>query len=162
MPQLTTTPPAPVKRNTLTKNQLPGWASWAVLAVALVLGAAPAGAATSIEAVDNAFRPKTATVSVGDRITWRNTGQAPHEVRSTAFSSGNIAPGASWSWTASRAGTFRYVCSYHEAVGMTGTLVVQSASGLPNTGGDRIALGLLVLGVSAIAGASLRYGWRVR
>jgi phosphate transport system permease protein len=40
MTQLTTTPPAPVKRNTLTKNQLPGWASWAVLAGSVVLGAA--------------------------------------------------------------------------------------------------------------------------
>jgi len=40
MPQLTTTPPAPVKRNILTKNQLPGWAIWAVLAGSLVLGAA--------------------------------------------------------------------------------------------------------------------------
>jgi phosphate transport system permease protein len=40
MPQLTTTSPAPVKRNSLTKNQLPGWAVWAVLAGSLVLGAA--------------------------------------------------------------------------------------------------------------------------
>ncbi|NKX55070.1 phosphate ABC transporter permease PstA [Arthrobacter sp. E918] len=38
----TTTPPAPapVKRSTLTKNQLPGWAMWAVLAGSLILGAA--------------------------------------------------------------------------------------------------------------------------
>ena len=135
-----------------------------LLALALVLVATPAQAATSIEAVDNAFRPKTATVSVGDTVTWRNAGSAPHEVKSSAFSSGNLNPGKTYSWTASKAGTYSYVCSYHQAQGMTGTLVVRAASavGHLNTGGDDVAFGLLLLGVSVLAGLLLRYGWRVR
>ena len=134
-------------------------------AAALAAAALPAHAATTtVDTSDNAFRPKTVTVAVGDRVTWRNTGQNPHEVTASAFRSGNIAEGASWTWTADRAGTFRYVCRYHESLGMTGTVVVRGASTTshPKTGGDRVALGLLVLGFSALAGASLRYGWRVR
>jgi phosphate transport system permease protein len=40
MSKMLTDAPAPVKRNTLTKNQLPGWAIWAVAAGSLILGAA--------------------------------------------------------------------------------------------------------------------------
>ena len=133
-----------------------------LLALSLLPLAAAPSATTTIQAVDNAFSPKTVTVSVGDRVTWRNAGQAPHEVRSSAFSSGNMNAGATWSWTATRAGTFSYVCSYHQSAGMTGTLVVRASATHPNTGGDRVALGLLLVGVSALAGASLRYGWRAR
>lgn len=138
---------------------------------ALLVGALPAHAATTtVEAADNEFRPKSATVSVGDTVTWKNTGQAPHEVTASAFKSGNIEPGKSWSWTASKAGTYSYVCQYHESAGMTGTLVVRAAAqgapagstGHPKTGGSTLPLGLLVVGVSAVAGASLRYGWRTR
>ena len=138
---------------------------YALAGAALLVAALPASAATTtVEAVDNAFRPQSVTVTVGDTITWQNTGEAPHDVKASAFQSGNIAPGASWSWNASKAGTYSYVCSYHSSVGMTGTVVVQAASaasGHPDTGGDRTALGLLVLGVCAAAGLSLRYGWRV-
>lgn len=140
---------------------------FAMAGAALAVSALPAFAATTtIDAADNEFRPKSATVSVGDTVTWKNTGQAPHEVTSSAFKSGNLDAGESYSWTATKAGTYSYVCQYHESVGMTGTLTVRVASGAtaghPNTGGDRMALGLLVLGFCAIAGATLKYGWRVR
>ena len=137
-------------------------------AVALAL-ASPAGAAstTTVDAADNVFKPAAATVAVGDTVTWRNTGQSPHEVTASAFSSGNVAPGASWSWKATKAGTFSYVCRYHESAGMKGTLTVRAASagstaGHPKTGGDTVPLGLLVVGVACAAGLSLRYGWRTR
>ncbi|NMR28934.1 phosphate ABC transporter permease PstA [Crystallibacter degradans] len=40
MSQTATRTPSPLRKNTLTKNQLPKWAIWAVLAGSLVLGAA--------------------------------------------------------------------------------------------------------------------------
>lgn len=136
---------------------------YAVAGAALLVGALPAQAATTtVQAVDNAFQPRSATVSVGDTITWRNAGRAPHDVKASAFSSGNLDPGESFSWKATKAGTYSYVCSYHQSVGMTGTVVVSASSAHPDTGGDRMALGLLVLGCCAVAGASLRYGWRAR
>ena len=136
--------------------------TFALAGVALGLAALPASATTTtVEAADNAFRPRTATVDAGDTVTWRNTGQLAHEVTAPAFASGNIAPGASWSWTA-KAGTYSYVCRYHEALDMKGTLVVRASGAHPGTGGDRVALGFLLLGVAAVAGTSLRLGWRLR
>lgn len=140
----------------------------ALALVAASLFAAAPSATSLVSMVDNAFRPASATVSVGDTVTWRNDGAAPHEVSSSAFSSGNVDPGKSYSWTATKAGTFAYVCRYHESQGMKGTLVVRAAStgtgsaGHPGTGGDDVALGLLILGGTAALGLSLRYGWRTR
>ena len=114
-----------------------------------------------VTARDNAFAPGTVTVSVGETVTWNNAGTNAHEVYSTAFGSGPITAGGSWSWRPTKAGTYTYVCRYHESLGMRGTLVVR-ASGLPKTGGDHVAVGLLVLGAAAVAGLSLRYGWRLR
>ncbi len=132
---------------------------YALAAVALALPTATATA--TVGATDNAFGPNNVTVSVGDTVTWRNGGQNAHEVNGAAFASGNLDPGKTYSWRATRAGTYPYVCRYHQSIGMTGTVVVR-ASGLPKTGGDRVALGLLVLGVAGVAGATLRYGWRLR
>ncbi|HEU0133056.1 MAG TPA: cupredoxin domain-containing protein [Mycobacteriales bacterium] len=136
--------------------------------LALAAAALPAGASgATVQAVDNAFRPASLTVSVGDTVTWRNAGQSPHDVTASAFSSGNLDPGKSFTWTASKAGTFAYVCRYHESAGMKGTLVVKAAATKtttthPKTGGDRVALGLLLAGVAALAGTALRLGWRTR
>ena len=134
--------------------------------LALLAMAVPARAATTtVQAVDNKFQPVTATVSVGDTVTWHNGGSSPHDVTASAFKSGNLDPGKTYSWTATKAGTYAYVCRYHESAGMKGTVVVRAAgstSGLPKTGGDRTALGLLVLGIACAAGVSLRYGWSTR
>ena len=131
-------------------------------AFAVVVAATPVNAATAtVQAVDNAFRPATKTVAVGDTVTWTNAGSSAHEVTAGAFKSGNLDPGKSYSWKATKAGTYSYVCRYHESLGMKGTLVV-SASGLPKTGGDKVALGLLVLGATAVAGVTMRLGWRTR
>jgi LPXTG-motif cell wall-anchored protein len=136
-------------------------ASLALLAVAV-----PARAATTtVQAVDSRFQPATATVSVGDKVTWHNSGSMPHDVTGSGFASGNLDPGKSYSWTPSKAGTYAYVCSYHQSLGMKGTVVVRTAggtSGLPKTGGDRTALGLLIVGIACAAGVSLRYGWSNR
>lgn len=131
--------------------------------LALLATAVPVATTMTVDAVDNAFRPATATVSVGDTVTWRNAGKSPHEVSGAAFSSGNLDPGKSYSWTAMRAGTFTYVCRYHQSIGMKGTLVVRAAAtSHPKTGGDDVVLGLLVLGAAAVAGLTLRYGWSAR
>ena len=124
------------------------------LLLAATLVAAPAS--VTVRARDNAFSPSSRSVAVGGRVTFTNAGQVAHEVTANdgSFASGNIAPGASWTYTASRAGSFGYVCRYHP--GMTGRLVV-SASGLAQTGGGReLPAGLALLLVTAAAGALLR------
>ena len=143
--------------------------TFALAAVTFLAVAAPATAATTtVSMVENAFEPRTMTVAVGDTVTWRNDGSSAHEVTATAFKSGNVDPGKSYSWTATAAGTYDYVCRYHESLDMKGTLVVRAAStggaapGHPDTGGDKVLLGLLIVGVAGVAGLSLRYGWRTR
>ncbi|HEU0131094.1 MAG TPA: cupredoxin domain-containing protein [Mycobacteriales bacterium] len=92
-------------------------------------GPAPSGGGTELVAKDNEFDPKTLTVAAGDvTISMKNTGQAPHtftnadlkvdvnadagktvEVKLTGLKSGQ---------------TIKFICKYHESLGMTGELKV--------------------------------------
>jgi plastocyanin len=106
----------------------------AVVALGLVLtnqgaAAASGGATVNIEIGDNFFNPRNATANVGDTIVWTNKGNVAHDVTASngAFSSPrNLAPGASFSYTATAAGTFAYICTIH--VNHDGTLVIQAAA----------------------------------
>lgn len=140
----------------------------ALALAAVALAAVPASAAsTTIEAKDNVFAPTATSVKVGDKVTWRNTGQAPHEVTATdgSVASGNIDPGASYTWTATKAGSVSYYCRYHgtASTGMKASLTVQAASTAgsptshPTTGGGReVQIGLAVLMATAAVGVGLR------
>ncbi len=60
------------------------------------------------------FSPGTLTIHVGDIMVWTNTGQANHTVTDTGvFDSGNVAPGAAFSFTFSKPGSYNYQCTYH-------------------------------------------------
>ena len=71
------------------------------------------------------FKPATLTVRRGDRITWMNKDLFPHTATdpSGAFDSKSIASDASWSFVATRAGTFEYSCTFHPT--MKATLTVR-------------------------------------
>lgn len=73
------------------------------------------------------YSPNTVTVVIGvnNTVTWTNDDSSPHTVTSDtgSFSSGNLAPGASFSFTFTAAGTYRYHCVYHPW--MTGTVIVK-------------------------------------
>jgi plastocyanin len=74
---------------------------------------------------DNAFKPSVVKIAVGDTVTFTNDGAIPHTVTATdgaKFDSGTLAPGATFSFTADRAGTVKYVCTFH--AGMQGTIEV--------------------------------------
>lgn len=139
----------PRTRPHLVRPFLPAFAlAVTVLAVALVMtsqGAAASGGATvNIEIGDNFFNPKAATVNVGDTIVWTNKGRNPHDVTASngAFASPRmLAPGATFSYTATAAGTIAYQCTIH--VNHDGTLTIQAApaatggapGAVPRTGG---------------------------
>ena len=71
------------------------------------------------------FAPARLEVAVGDTVTWTNRDLVPHTVTGAAagVESGNIAPGASWQYTARRGGTIDYLCRYHP--GMKGVVIVK-------------------------------------
>lgn len=72
-----------------------------------------------------AFSPNPDTIAVGDTVTWTNNDTTTHTSTSDdgAWSSGNIAPGSTFSRTFSAPGTFTYHCAIHP--GMVGTVSVR-------------------------------------
>lgn len=70
-----------------------------------------------------AFNPNVFTVSVGEAVTFENKDSAPHTVNINGVDSGDVAPGATFKWTPTTAGTFPLKCSIHPQ--MTGTITVK-------------------------------------
>jgi len=77
----------------------------------------PAPHTVVMEAV--AFQPAALTVKVGDRVVWVNRDPFPHTATSATFDSKDIAPGASWTYTATAPGEFPYVCTLHPTMKAT-------------------------------------------
>jgi plastocyanin len=74
-----------------------------------------------------AFSPATLTVTHGTTVTWSNHDSNVHTSTSdnAVWNTGNIAGGSSATQLFSTAGTYHYHCIYHQAMGMTGTIIVQ-------------------------------------
>ena len=71
---------------------------------------------------DNSFTPASVKVAVGESVTFENEGAIAHTVTGDDFDSGSLAPGDTFTFKASEAGTFSYVCTFHP--GMQGTIEV--------------------------------------
>jgi plastocyanin len=87
------------------------------------------------------FVPGIANIKSGDTLHWTNTYSTTHTVTFdpakgatpasvvlpagvAPFDSGNIEEDGSFSHTFTVKGTYKYVCIYHEAMGMVGTVIV--------------------------------------
>ena len=87
------------------------------------------------------FVPAVANIKVGDTVHWSNAYSTSHTVTFdpakaatpanvalpegvAPFDSGTIEEDGSFSHTFSVKGTYKYVCVFHEAMGMVGTVVV--------------------------------------
>lgn len=87
------------------------------------------------------FTPETVRIRVGETVVWRNTSDVLHTVTADPakavesasvslpegagpFDSGDMPPGATFSYTFEVAGEYRYFCLPHELAGMVGTVVV--------------------------------------
>ena len=75
----------------------------------------------------NSFNPATLTVARGTTITWRNDDSSVHTATSdiTGWDTGDMPRGATKTTLFSTAGAFKYHCTYHRAMGMVGTIIVQ-------------------------------------
>jgi plastocyanin len=96
---------------------------------------APTAAAPQVQIVEPAFQPTQSwtyepnaiSVAVGQTVTWTNGGAVAHTVTAddgSSFDSGTMAPGATFTFTPSKAGAFAYHCAFHPW--MKGTLTVTS------------------------------------
>jgi plastocyanin len=72
-----------------------------------------------------AFNPNPLTISTGTTVTWMNNDSITHTSTSNGgtWSSGNVAPGGTFSFTFQSAGSFAYHCAIHP--GMVGMITVQ-------------------------------------
>lgn len=111
-----------------------------------VTAAAPALAAATIEVTMKnnpkaIFVPATVNCKVGDTVNWTNPGVITHSVTFdpaqavtkdnvalpagvAPFDSGTMEQDGTYSHTFTVKGTYKYVCKFHEAMGMIGTVIV--------------------------------------
>lgn len=84
---------------------------------------APASSA-SVTIANFSFQPDSITLAVGATVTWTNNDSVPHTVTADdgSFSSGTLAPGATFSRTFPAAGSVAYHCAIHPS--MRGTLTI--------------------------------------
>src|SRR5207244_3749300 len=83
---------------------------------------------------DDYFQPRMTHIQAGMTIRWVNNGKHKHTVTSKddLWDSGDLAPGATYTVTFAKPGTFHYFCRHHTKEKMQGTIVV----GPPLSGGD--------------------------
>ena len=105
-----------------------------LLALALVVMAATAvfvvpalAASKTVTVGDNFFKSNKLTVKKGTKVTWKWNGKFPHNVTVTSgptkFHSATQTSG-SFAKTLSKPGTYKIVCTIHQALGMTMTIKV--------------------------------------
>ena len=84
---------------------------------------------TSTNTASPGYSPATITVVIGvnNTVTWTNNDLSVHTVTANdkSFSSGDMAPGVSFSFTFTTPGIYSYHCVYHSW--MSGTVVVKAA-----------------------------------
>ena len=91
------------------------------------------------------FDPETVTIAAGDTVKWTNPAFVTHSVTFDPlmaakaedvalpsgvepFDSGSIEEDGTFSHTFTVKGTYKYICKFHEAMGMVGTLIVNRIS----------------------------------
>ena len=88
----------------------------------------------TIEMSLEGFDPPSIEIKTGTTVTWHNTEPADYPIVSGyhhvtaddgSFDSGKVAPGARWSFTFDKPGTYDYHCSIHSF--MTGQIIVTGA-----------------------------------
>jgi plastocyanin len=85
----------------------------------------PQAGVTEVVMQDNLFSPNAVTIQANTTVRWRNTGAMEHNSTGAngAWTSPNLAPGATFERLFTQAGTYNYSCTLH--AGMTGTITVQ-------------------------------------
>ena len=74
-----------------------------------------------------AFTPARIEIEAGTTVTWKNNDPLAHSVTAAdrSFDSGLIQPGATWSYTFTKPGTYDFSCTPHPF--MKGVVVVKGA-----------------------------------
>src|SRR5262245_32763929 len=94
------------------------------LSLALAGGSAGASGGPTVSANNFSFAPKTVHIGVGQTVKWNDV-EGTHTVtfKNSKYDK-TISPGDVVSRKFKKAGTFKYVCTFHIAQGMKGKVVV--------------------------------------
>jgi plastocyanin len=92
-------------------------------------GAVTAAATVPVSIGDDFFSPEAVSIAAGDTVLWTNDGDDDHTATASAFHSGTLGPGDTFQRTFNTAGTYDYVCAFHD--GMTGTVTVTGGTTPP-------------------------------
>jgi len=100
--------------------------------VAVARDGAGAAATKRVSVRDDFFSPKRITIASGDRVKWTWREDNDHNVRFRKVPKGvSKTPGSRTKFSGTftrkfrKRGTYRYVCTIHEALGMTGSVKVE-------------------------------------
>jgi len=159
------------------RRRIGGVAALAAVLMVFVF-AAPAWAETKTVnlTADNTYSPAAITINEGDTVQFVWQGGFHDVVFADGPSSGSPTGdvGATYSRTFTVAGSYGYICTVHEALGITGTVTVQAAqtggtttttttapSSMPFTGPEDsilpfVGIGMLVAGAGALMMARRR------
>ncbi|MGW1627299.1 cupredoxin domain-containing protein, partial [Streptomyces sp. NPDC002172] len=84
----------------------------------------------TIKITNYKFAQPALTVKVGQTVKWVNEDTAPHTVTTTSgpakFDSGTLNKGDSWSYTFTKAGTYKYYCAVHPDMTASITVVADA------------------------------------
>ena len=85
----------------------------------------PAAGGAQVSIKGFAFSPASVTIKAGGSVTWTNQDSPAHSITADngEFDSGNIANGATYSFTFAKAGSYPYHCGIHPS--MKGNIIVQ-------------------------------------
>jgi plastocyanin len=88
-------------------------------------GASQASGTAMVDIKNFAFSPKDLTVTKGTKVTWKFEDSAAHTVKADdgSFTSPALSNGKTFSYTFTKTGTFKYICSIHQY--MTATVTVK-------------------------------------
>ena len=89
-----------------------------------------------VSVTDYQFTPKESTITVGDKVSWTNTGTKGHNVNGTTTkfpsnpeSFGNaVSLGWTYEYVFNTPGTYNYQCDPHAAFGMVGSIIVNAST----------------------------------
>lgn len=110
-----------------------------VLAASAVAGFPASAADSTIAASGTQWIPSTANITVGESVTWTNSGgthnvcvQKPGTTGDSCDEFTNGAPSSTWMSVSHQftvAGTYNFFCANHRSLGMTGSITVGPSSG---------------------------------
>ncbi len=113
-------------------------------------------ATVNVSMTNFVFTPKLANVQQGSAVLWTNNASSTSHTTTgdtplSLWDSGSVSPGGTFMFTFTAAGKYTYHCSFHQSLGMVGTVSVPVKAN-PPSGPQGTQFKIIVASVNAPAG----------